>query len=51
MSARDMAALEQSSLAGLELDAGTIEHRPETRLISRLRARELAAFEEVGGSV
>ena len=47
MSARDMAALDQTTLAGLELDAGTIERRPETRLISRLRARELAAFEEL----
>src|ERR1700686_3860682 len=47
MSARDMAALDQTTLAGLELDAGTIEHRPETRLISRLRARELGAFEEL----
>jgi len=42
-----MAALDQTTLAGLELDAGTIERRPETRLISRLRARELAAFEEL----
>ncbi len=47
MSARDMAALDQTTLAGLEFDAGTIERRPETRLISRLRARELAAFEEL----
>jgi RNA polymerase sigma-70 factor, ECF subfamily len=45
MSARDMAALDQTTLAGLDLDAGT--HLPETRLISRLRARELAAFEEL----
>jgi len=42
-----MAALDQTTLAGLEFDAGTIERRPETRLISRLRARELAAFEEL----
>src|SRR5712691_2208022 len=47
MSAGDMAALDQSTLAGLELDAGTVEHHPETRFISRLRARELAAFEEL----
>src|ERR1700730_5814884 len=47
MSARDMAALDQTTLAGLELDAGTVDHRPETRLISRLRASELAAFEEL----
>lgn len=47
MSARDMAALEQSSLAGFELDAGVIECLPEAGLISRLRARELDAFEEL----
>jgi len=47
MSARDMAALDQTTLAGLELDAGTLEHHPEARFISRLRARELAAFEEL----
>jgi RNA polymerase sigma-70 factor (ECF subfamily) len=42
-----MAALEQTSLAGLELDAGPIERLPEGGLISRLRAHELAAFEEL----
>ena len=47
MSARDMAALEQTSLAGLELDARAREHLPEARLISRLRARDLGAFEEL----
>jgi RNA polymerase sigma-70 factor, ECF subfamily len=47
MSAGDMAALEQTTLAGLELDAGAMEHLPEARLISRLRARDLAAFEEL----
>ncbi|MEK6287682.1 MAG: sigma-70 family RNA polymerase sigma factor [Acidobacteriota bacterium] len=47
MSARDMAALEQNTLAGLDLDAGAIEHHPEAGLISRLRARDLAAFEEL----
>lgn len=47
MSARDMAALEQSSLAGLEVDARALEHLPEAGLISRLRARELDAFEEL----
>ena len=47
MSAGDMAALEQSTLAGLELDARAIEHLPEARLISRLRVGELAAFEEL----
>lgn len=47
MSARDMAALEQTSLAGLEVDARALEHLPEAGLISRLRARELDAFEEL----
>lgn len=47
MSAGDMAALEQSTLAGLELDTRAIEHLPEARLISRLRVGELAAFEEL----
>ena len=37
MSAGDMAALEQNSLAGLELDARGMEHLPEARLISRLQ--------------
>ena len=46
MSAGDMAALDQATLAGLELDARA-EHLPEARLISRLRARELSAFEEL----
>lgn len=47
MSAGDMAALEQTSLAGLDLDATAIEHLPEARFISRLRARDLTAFEEL----
>jgi RNA polymerase sigma-70 factor, ECF subfamily len=47
MSAGDMATLEQTTLAGLELDAGAVEHLPEARLISRLRARDLSAFEEL----
>jgi RNA polymerase sigma-70 factor (ECF subfamily) len=47
MSAGDMAALEQTTLAGLELDARAVEHLPEARLISRLRARDLSAFEEL----
>jgi RNA polymerase sigma-70 factor (ECF subfamily) len=47
MSAGDMAALEQTTLAGLELDARLIEHRQEARLIARLRARDLDAFEEL----
>ena len=49
MSARDMAALDQSSLAGLEVDARAIERLPEADLISRLRARDLDAFEELVG--
>ena len=47
MSAGDMAALEQTTLAGVELDARAMEHLPEARLISRLRARDLSAFEEL----
>lgn len=47
MSAGDMAALEQTSLAGLELDTRAIEYLPEARLISQLRAGDLAAFEEL----
>ena len=45
MSAGDMVALEQTSLARLELDGG-VEHA-EAGLIERLRARDLAAFEEL----
>jgi len=47
MSVGDMAALEQTTLAGLELDARAIEQLPESRLISRLRVGDLAAFEEL----
>ena len=47
MSAGDMAALEQNTLAGLELDSRAIDHLPEAMLISRLRARDLTAFEEL----
>jgi RNA polymerase sigma-70 factor (ECF subfamily) len=47
MSARDMAALEQTTLAGLELEARPLEHSYEARLTSRLRARDLDAFEEL----
>lgn len=46
MSAGDMAALEQTSLARLELEGG-VEHHAEADLIARLRARELAAFDEL----
>lgn len=47
MSAGDMAALEQTALAGLELDSRAIEHLPESRLLSRLRSGDLTAFEEL----
>jgi RNA polymerase sigma-70 factor (ECF subfamily) len=47
MSAGDMAALDQTSLAALELDTGAIENLPETRLISRLRVGDLDAFEDL----
>lgn len=47
MSAGDMAALEQSALAGIELDSRAIENYHEARLIERLRARELGAFEDL----
>jgi RNA polymerase sigma-70 factor (ECF subfamily) len=47
MSAGDMAALEQNSLAGFEIDTRAIEHLPEARLISRLREGDLGAFEEL----
>jgi RNA polymerase sigma-70 factor (ECF subfamily) len=42
-----MAALEQTSLAGLELEARAVEHLPEAGFIARLRARDLSAFEEL----
>ncbi|HKG21493.1 MAG TPA: sigma-70 family RNA polymerase sigma factor [Blastocatellia bacterium] len=47
MSAGDMAALEQTTFARLELDAKTLERRQEEGLLGRLRAEELAAFEEM----
>ncbi|MGH9761968.1 MAG: sigma-70 family RNA polymerase sigma factor [Blastocatellia bacterium] len=47
MSARDMAALEQTSLAGLEIEGRSFEHVHEARLIARLRAADLYAFEEL----
>lgn len=43
----DMAAIEQASLARIELEIKTIEQRQEARLIARLRAGELGAFEEL----
>jgi len=45
MSAGDMAALEQTSLARLELDGGV--DSADAGFIERLRARDLAAFEEL----
>ncbi|HKV42862.1 MAG TPA: sigma-70 family RNA polymerase sigma factor [Blastocatellia bacterium] len=47
MSAGDMAALEQTSLARLDLDARPAEHPHEARLIVRLKADDMAAFEEL----
>lgn len=47
MSAGDMAAFEQTSLARFELESRTNEHPSETRLIDRLRASDLTAFEEL----
>src|SRR5215510_11371511 len=42
-----MAALEQTTLARLELDTRALEDSSEARLISRLRARDLTAFDEL----
>jgi RNA polymerase sigma-70 factor (ECF subfamily) len=42
-----MAALEQTSLARLERTASALEDHYEARLIARLRARDLSAFEEL----
>jgi RNA polymerase sigma-70 factor (ECF subfamily) len=47
MSAGDMAALEQTTLGRLELESRANEHPSETRLISRLRASDLTAFDEL----
>src|SRR5260370_41398642 len=47
MSARDMAALEQTGLVGIEVDARPLEDRAEVGLITRLRAADLRAFEEL----
>lgn len=43
----DMAAIEQASLARIELEIKTIEQRQEARLIARLRESDLGAFEEL----
>ncbi|HET9530123.1 MAG TPA: sigma-70 family RNA polymerase sigma factor [Blastocatellia bacterium] len=42
-----MAALEQTTLARIELETRSIEQRSEERLIARLRANDLEAFEEL----
>jgi RNA polymerase sigma-70 factor, ECF subfamily len=47
MSARDMAALEQTTLATLERNSTALESHYEAGLIARLRARDLGAFEEL----
>ena len=47
MSAGDMAALEHTTLARLEMDSKPLEHSTESGLIARLRARDLSAFEEL----
>jgi RNA polymerase sigma-70 factor (ECF subfamily) len=47
MSAGDMAALEHTTLARLERESRTLEQSSELRLIARLRARDLTAFEEL----
>jgi len=47
MSAQDIAALEQTGLVGIEVDARPLEDRAELGLITRLRAADLRAFEEL----
>ena len=47
MSAGDMAAVEQTTLARLDLDVQSIENRVEARLIARLRLQDIEAFEEL----
>jgi RNA polymerase sigma-70 factor (ECF subfamily) len=47
MSAGDMAALEQTSLARLDLEARSGDDPHEARLIARLREADLEAFEEL----
>jgi len=42
-----MAALEHTTLARLERESRTLEQSSELRLIARLRARDLTAFEEL----
>jgi len=47
MSAGDMAALEQTSLARVDIEARSGEDPHEARLITRLRESDLDAFEEL----
>jgi RNA polymerase sigma-70 factor, ECF subfamily len=47
MSAGDMAALEQTALARIELETRSIEQRHEERLIARLRSGDMEAFEDM----
>lgn len=47
MSARDMVALEQTALARVEGDFRPVENLYEAMLLARLRAHELAAFDEL----
>lgn len=47
MSAGDMAALEHTTLARLEMESRAPEQLLETRLLARLRARDLTAFEDL----
>jgi RNA polymerase sigma-70 factor, ECF subfamily len=47
MSARDMVALEQTALARVEGDSRPIENLYEASLLTRLRAHDLAAFDEL----
>ncbi|HEY6333038.1 MAG TPA: sigma-70 family RNA polymerase sigma factor [Blastocatellia bacterium] len=47
MSTGDMAALEQTSLARLDADFRLAERVSESRLVARLKARDLEAFDEL----
>jgi len=47
MSAGDMAALEQTRLARMELESRSMEQTSETSLVTRLRARDLTAFDDL----
>ncbi|MEN3330719.1 MAG: polymerase sigma-70 factor, subfamily [Blastocatellia bacterium] len=47
MSAGDMAALEQTTLARMELESRSMEQTSETSIVARLRARDLTAFDDL----